>query len=123
MDLSFESNAHVVCDLYAFSPPPTLPQVISLANADILREKLGSIVPGIIRGYCHSESSVRKGSVFCLVALHSVVGEDIREHLTKLSSSQVSKLCTRLSHKRAHNKQRHTHTSTHHTTHTLTLAD
>ena len=81
----------------SLSPPlsplslsPFSPQVISLADGDYLRSKLGSIVPGIIRGYCHSESSVRKGSVFCLVALHSVVGDELREHLTKLSSSQVN---------------------------------
>lgn len=51
--------------------------------------KLGDVVPGVIRGYSHSESSVRKASVFCLVAIHAVVGDSIREHLQKLSSSQV----------------------------------
>ena len=35
------------------------------------------------------ESSVRKASVFCLVEMHCVVGEKLRPHLSKLSSSQV----------------------------------
>lgn len=62
---------------------------MSQVDADYLELKLSDVVPGVIRGYSHSESSVRKASVFCLVALHAVVGEKIREHLAKLSSSQV----------------------------------
>ncbi len=54
-----------------------------------MESKLNDLVPGILRGYSHSESSVRKASVFCLVAIHSVVGEKVRDHLSKLSSSQV----------------------------------
>ena len=42
-----------------------------------------------MRGYSHQESTVRKASVFCLVAVHSVVGSELKDHLTKLSSSQV----------------------------------
>lgn len=69
-----------------------LTKVISLAEAGYLENKLHDTVPGVIRGYCHSESSVRKASVFCLVAMHSVVGERLREHLTKLTSSQTKLL-------------------------------
>ena len=65
-------------------------QVVSLVEVDLLKSKLKDIIPGVIRGYCHSESSVRKASVFCLVSIHAAAGEDIRQHLTKLSSSQVS---------------------------------
>lgn len=64
-------------------------QVAGLVDADYLATKLGDVVPGVIRGYSHSESSVRKASVFCLVSIHAVVGDAIREHLQKLSSSQV----------------------------------
>jgi len=64
-------------------------QVISLAEEEYLQGKLKEVIPGVIRGYSHSESSVRKASVFCLVAIHSVVGDKLRDHLTKLSSSQV----------------------------------
>ena len=42
------------------------------------------------QGYDNGESSVRKASVFCLVALHQIVGDDLRTHLTALSGSKVS---------------------------------
>ena len=63
--------------------------MISLAEEEYLQGRLKEVVPGVLRGYSHSESSVRKASVFCLVAIYSVVGEKLREHLNKLSSSQV----------------------------------
>ena len=66
-----------------------LTKVASLVDGEYLESKLGDVVPGVIRGYSHSESSVRKASVFCLVAIHAVVGNTMREHLIKLSSSQV----------------------------------
>lgn len=56
---------------------------------EYLESKLGDVIPGVIRGYSHSESGVRKASVFCLVAIHAVVGDKMRQHLQKLSSSQV----------------------------------
>ena len=61
-----------------------------LVDGRYLESKLSDLVPGVIRGYSHSESSVRKASVFCLVAIHAVVGDTLRKHLSKLSSSQVS---------------------------------
>lgn len=43
--------------------------------------------------YDHVESSVRKASVFCLVALHSVVGEDVlMPHLAELSGTKMKLL-------------------------------
>ncbi len=66
-----------------------MPQVLNEVSEDYLSSSLSLILPGVTRGYRHSESSVRKASVFCLVAIHGVVGEQIREHLIKLSSSQV----------------------------------
>uniref|UniRef100_A0A669D048 Cytoplasmic linker associated protein 2 n=1 Tax=Oreochromis niloticus TaxID=8128 RepID=A0A669D048_ORENI len=50
---------------------------------------LPEIVPGLIQGYDNSESSVRKACVFCLVAIYSVIGEDLKPHLSQLSSSKV----------------------------------
>lgn len=69
-----------------------LTKVAGLVDTECLRMRLGAVVPGVIRGYSHSESSVRKASVFCLVAIHAVVGDAIREHLQKLSSSQTKLL-------------------------------
>lgn len=42
------------------------------------------------QGYDNSESSVRKACVFCLVAIHAVIGDDLKPHLSQLSSSKVS---------------------------------
>lgn len=43
------------------------------------------------QGYDNSESSVRKACVFCLVAIYTVIGEDLKPHLSQLSSSKVSR--------------------------------
>ena len=43
----------------------------------------------ISQGYRHEESSIRKASVFCLVEIHGIVGEDLRPFLSVLTSSQV----------------------------------
>uniref|UniRef100_A0A4W6D3K0 Cytoplasmic linker associated protein 2 n=1 Tax=Lates calcarifer TaxID=8187 RepID=A0A4W6D3K0_LATCA len=53
---------------------------------------LPEIVPGLIQGYDNSESSVRKACVFCLVAIHAVIGEDLKPHLSQLSSSKLKLL-------------------------------
>lgn len=44
------------------------------------------------QGYDNSESSVRKACVFCLVAIYTVIGEDLKPHLSQLSSSKVAVL-------------------------------
>ena len=41
------------------------------------------------QGYDNTESSVRKASVFCLVAIYSVIGEDLKPHLAQLTGSKV----------------------------------
>ncbi|XP_026205335.1 CLIP-associating protein 2 isoform X20 [Anabas testudineus] len=53
---------------------------------------LPEIVPGLIQGYDNSESSVRKACVFCLVAIHAVIGDDLKPHLSQLSSSKLKLL-------------------------------
>ena len=42
------------------------------------------------QGYDDSDSSVRKASVFCLVAIYMVIGEDLRKYLSDLNLSKVS---------------------------------
>ncbi|CAB1328669.1 unnamed protein product, partial [Coregonus sp. 'balchen'] len=39
------------------------------------------------KGYDNTESSVRKASVFCLVAIYSVIGEELKPHLQLLTGS------------------------------------
>jgi len=38
------------------------------------------------------ESSVRKASVFCMVALHQLVGENLQSHLSSLNGSKLKLL-------------------------------
>lgn len=44
-----------------------------------------------LQGYDNTESSVRKASVFCLVAIYSVIGEELKSHLAQLTGSKVWK--------------------------------
>ncbi|XP_062384835.1 CLIP-associating protein 2 [Sardina pilchardus] len=57
-----------------------------------LVQLLPEVVPGLIQGYDNSESSVRKACVFCLVAIHSVIGEELKPHLNQLSGSKLKLL-------------------------------
>ncbi len=44
----------------------------------------------LLQGYDHAESTVRKASVFCLVSLHNLVGQDvITPYLEVLNGSKV----------------------------------
>lgn len=45
--------------------------------------------PLTLQGYDNTESSVRKASVFCLVAIYSVIGEELKPHLAQLTGSKV----------------------------------
>lgn len=44
------------------------------------------------QGYDNTESSVRKASVFCLVAIYSVIGEELKPYLSQLTGSKVGPL-------------------------------
>ncbi|XP_041933049.1 CLIP-associating protein 2 isoform X5 [Alosa sapidissima] len=57
-----------------------------------LVQLLPEVVPGLIQGYDNSESSVRKACVFCLVAIYSVIGEELKPHLNQLSGSKLKLL-------------------------------
>ncbi|XP_034016960.1 CLIP-associating protein 2 isoform X19 [Thalassophryne amazonica] len=67
-------------------------KVIERIPRDSLINVLPEIVPGLIQGYDNSESSVRKACVFCLVAIHAVIGDDLKPHLSQLSSSKLKLL-------------------------------
>uniref|UniRef100_A0A665VXC7 Cytoplasmic linker associated protein 2 n=1 Tax=Echeneis naucrates TaxID=173247 RepID=A0A665VXC7_ECHNA len=67
-------------------------KVVERIPRDGLITLLPEIVPGLIQGYDNSESSVRKACVFCLVAIHAVIGEDLKPHLSQLSSSKLKLL-------------------------------
>ncbi|MED6245112.1 CLIP-associating protein 2, partial [Ataeniobius toweri] len=67
-------------------------KVVERVHRECLASMLPEIVPGLIQGYDNSESSVRKACVFCLVALHAVIGDDLKPHLSQLSSSKLKLL-------------------------------
>uniref|UniRef100_A0A8C1RNL8 Cytoplasmic linker associated protein 1 n=1 Tax=Cyprinus carpio TaxID=7962 RepID=A0A8C1RNL8_CYPCA len=64
-------------------------KVIERIPQDSLIQLLPDIIPGLLQGYDNTESSVRKASVFCLVAIYSVIGEDLKPHLQQLTGSKL----------------------------------
>uniref|UniRef100_A0A4W6E0G9 Cytoplasmic linker associated protein 1a n=1 Tax=Lates calcarifer TaxID=8187 RepID=A0A4W6E0G9_LATCA len=64
-------------------------KVIERIAKDSLLQLLPDIIPGLLQGYDNTESSVRKASVFCLVAIYSVIGEELKPHLAQLTGSKV----------------------------------
>ncbi|XP_060539544.1 CLIP-associating protein 2 isoform X9 [Pantherophis guttatus] len=67
-------------------------KVIERVPKEILAQLLPEIVPGLIQGYDNSESSVRKACVFCLVAIHAVIGDELKPHLNQLTGSKMKLL-------------------------------
>ncbi|XP_077960108.1 CLIP-associating protein 1-like isoform X11 [Gasterosteus aculeatus] len=57
-----------------------------------LHQLLSDIIPGLLQGYDNTESSVRKASVFCLVAVYSVIGEELKPYLAQLTGSKMKLL-------------------------------
>ncbi|XP_021092133.1 CLIP-associating protein 1 isoform X21 [Heterocephalus glaber] len=67
-------------------------KVVERIAKDSLLQLLADIIPGLLQGYDNTESSVRKASVFCLVAIYSVIGEDLKPHLAQLTGSKMKLL-------------------------------
>ncbi|XP_076879411.1 CLIP-associating protein 1-B [Brachyhypopomus gauderio] len=67
-------------------------KVIERIPQESLRQLMPDIIPGLLQGYDNTESSVRKASVFCLVAIYSVIGEDLKPHLAQLTGSKMKLL-------------------------------
>uniref|UniRef100_H3BZD8 Cytoplasmic linker associated protein 1a n=1 Tax=Tetraodon nigroviridis TaxID=99883 RepID=H3BZD8_TETNG len=67
-------------------------KVIERIPKESLVQLLPDIIPGLLQGYDNTESSVRKASVFCLVAIYSVIGEDLKPPLTQLTGSKMKLL-------------------------------
>ncbi|XP_069776822.1 CLIP-associating protein 2-like isoform X18 [Narcine bancroftii] len=67
-------------------------KIIERVHKETLNQLLPEIIPGLLMGYDNTESSVRKASVFCLVAIYSVIGEDLKPHLGQLTGSKMKLL-------------------------------
>ncbi|XP_014853676.1 PREDICTED: CLIP-associating protein 1 isoform X10 [Poecilia mexicana] len=57
-----------------------------------LLQLLPDVIPGLLQGYDNTESSVRKASVFCLVAVYAVIGEELKPYLSQLTGSKMKLL-------------------------------
>uniref|UniRef100_H2Z9Q0 TOG domain-containing protein n=1 Tax=Ciona savignyi TaxID=51511 RepID=H2Z9Q0_CIOSA len=54
---------------------------------------ISALVPGLLQCYDNTESGVRKAAVFCLVALHRVIGDaELCQHLRSLSAGKMKLL-------------------------------
>uniref|UniRef100_A0A4W3HXI8 Cytoplasmic linker associated protein 1 n=1 Tax=Callorhinchus milii TaxID=7868 RepID=A0A4W3HXI8_CALMI len=71
-------------------------KVIERITKESLHQLLPDIIPGLLQGYDNTESSVRKASVFCLVAIYSVIGEELKPYLAQLTGSKVSVLSSKV---------------------------
>uniref|UniRef100_A0A3Q3FBE8 Cytoplasmic linker associated protein 1 n=1 Tax=Labrus bergylta TaxID=56723 RepID=A0A3Q3FBE8_9LABR len=67
-------------------------RAIERITKEPLHQLLTDIIPGLLQGYDNTESSVRKASVFCLVAIYSVIGEELKPYLAQLTGSKMKLL-------------------------------
>ncbi|XP_035533284.1 CLIP-associating protein 1-like [Morone saxatilis] len=67
-------------------------RAIERISKEPLHQLLSDIIPGLLQGYDNTESSVRKASVFCLVAIYSVIGEELKPYLAQLTGSKMKLL-------------------------------
>lgn len=67
-------------------------RAVDRTNRETLLLLLPDLVPGLLQGYDNTESSVRKASVFCLVAVYSVIGEELKPFLSQLTGSKMKLL-------------------------------
>nr|WAW84823.1 CLASP 1/2 [Halisarca dujardinii] len=65
-----------------------LSAVIPRCSKDLISEHIKDLMESLLKLFGHPESTVRKSSVFCLVAVHQVAPEDMEAHLTTLTTSQ-----------------------------------
>jgi CLIP-associating protein 1/2 len=61
-------------------------------SKEVIISHLADVMPGLLRAYDNVESSVRKASVFCMVALHQLVGDQLQPHLKCLNGSKLKLL-------------------------------
>ncbi len=58
-----------------------------------------------LQSYDNVESSVRKAAVFCMVALHQLVGEELQPHLEGLNGSKLKLLNLYIKHAQVQKEQ------------------
>ncbi|XP_058794027.1 CLIP-associating protein 1-A isoform X3 [Phymastichus coffea] len=70
-----------------------LHKVVEHYGREAIEPHLSKVMPGLIKAYDDMESTVRKSAVFCMVAIHAAVGEDVlAPHLSSLYGSKLKLL-------------------------------
>ncbi|XP_076756298.1 CLIP-associating protein isoform X2 [Xylocopa sonorina] len=100
MVLQPEQVIHLVSTIITTEPYPVnmgaikmLHKVVEHWGRDAIEPHLSKVMPGLIKAYDDSESAVRKSAVFCMVAIHLAVGEEVlKPHLSCLYSSKLKLL-------------------------------
>ncbi|XP_025074276.1 CLIP-associating protein 1-A isoform X4 [Pogonomyrmex barbatus] len=100
MVLKPEQIIHLVSTIIATESYPLnmgaikmLHKVVEHWGRDAIEPHLANVMPGLIKAYDDAESAVRKSAVFCMVAIHVAVGEEVlKPHLSCLYSSKLKLL-------------------------------
>ncbi|XP_078036043.1 CLIP-associating protein isoform X4 [Augochlora pura] len=100
MVLKPEQIIHLVSTIITTEPYPLnmgaikmLHKVVEHWGRDAIEPHLSKVMPGLIKAYDDSESAVRKSAVFCMVAIHLAVGEEVlKPHLSCLYTSKLKLL-------------------------------
>ncbi|XP_014598883.1 PREDICTED: CLIP-associating protein 1 isoform X13 [Polistes canadensis] len=70
-----------------------LHKIVEHWGREAIEPHLSKIMPGLIKAYDDVESTVRKSAVFCMVAIHAAVGEEVlKPHLSSLYASKLKLL-------------------------------
>ncbi|XP_076390256.1 CLIP-associating protein isoform X5 [Megachile rotundata] len=100
MVLKPEQVIHLVSTIITTEPYPLnmgaikmLHKVVEHWGRDAIEPHLSKVMPGLIKAYDDTESAVRKSAVFCMVAIHLAVGEEVlKPHLICLYTSKLKLL-------------------------------
>ncbi|XP_043599967.1 CLIP-associating protein 1-A isoform X4 [Bombus pyrosoma] len=100
MVLKPEQVIHLVSTIITTEPYPLnmgaikmLHKVVEHWGRDAIEPHLSKVMPGLIKAYDDNESAVRKSAVFCMVAIHLAVGEELlKPHLSCLYTSKLKLL-------------------------------
>ncbi|XP_054015820.1 CLIP-associating protein 1-A isoform X4 [Hylaeus anthracinus] len=100
MVLKPEPIIHLVSTIITTEPYPLnmgaikmLHKVVEHWGRDAIEPHLSKVMPGLIKAYDDHESAVRKSAVFCMVAIHLAVGEEVlKPHLSCLYISKLKLL-------------------------------
>ncbi|KAI1290181.1 CLIP-associating protein 1 [Halotydeus destructor] len=69
-----------------------LTKLVEHHTRDAVQNLLAEIMPALVQAYDHAESAVRKAAVLAMVAIHNVVGDEMKNYLTGLNGSKMKLL-------------------------------